>query len=42
MLLKSLEIKTFAGLKQVEVEKLGDVNLIVGQNNVGRALFRST
>ncbi|MFO1367489.1 MAG: AAA family ATPase [Marinagarivorans sp.] len=39
MLLKSLEIKNFRGFKQVEVEKLGDVNLIVGQNNVGKSSF---
>lgn len=36
-LLESLEIKNFRGFKHLQVEKLGHVNLIVGQNNVGKS-----
>lgn len=36
LLLNSLEIRNFRGFRQLTVEKLGRVNLIVGKNNVGK------
>lgn len=36
LILDSLEIRNFRGLKELKIEKLGRVNLIVGKNNVGK------
>ena len=36
LILDSLEIRNFRGLKELRIEKLGRVNLIVGKNNVGK------
>lgn len=36
LILDSLEIRNFRGLKEMKIEKLGRVNLIVGKNNVGK------
>ena len=35
--LESLQIKNFRMLEDFSVEKLGDVNLIVGKNNSGKS-----
>ena len=34
--LKSFKIKNFKNLKEISLEKIGQVNLIVGDNNVGK------
>ena len=36
LIFDSLEIRNFRGLKEMKIEKLGRVNLIVGKNNVGK------
>lgn len=36
LILDSLEIQNFRGLKELRIERLGRVNLIVGKNNVGK------
>ncbi len=36
-LLDSLEIQNFRGFRHLQIEKLGRVNLIVGQNNLGKS-----
>lgn len=36
-MLDSLYIKNFRVFKQLEIEKLGQVNLIVGKNNSGKS-----
>jgi hypothetical protein len=37
LILNSLEIRGFRGFRQLQVERLGRVNLIVGKNNVGKS-----
>src|SRR5947209_18702127 len=37
LLLDSLEIRRFRVFQHLRIEKLGRVNLIVGQNNVGKS-----
>ena len=36
LILDSLEIQNFRGLRELRIEHLGRVNLIVGKNNVGK------
>src|SRR6266567_8177371 len=36
LVLKSLEIQNFRGFHHLQIERLGRVNLIVGENNVGK------
>lgn len=36
MILKSLEIRRFRGIRDLQIGRLGRVNLIVGKNNVGK------
>ena len=36
LILDSLEIRNFRGLKELKIEKLGRVNLLVGKNNSGK------
>ena len=36
-MLSSLQIKNFRSLKNVEIPKLGLINLIVGNNNSGKS-----
>ncbi len=36
LILDSLEIRNFRGLRELRIEHLGRVNLIVGKNNVGK------
>ncbi len=36
LILDSLEIRNFRGLKELKIEKLGRVNLLVGKNNTGK------
>ncbi|HEY0757511.1 MAG TPA: AAA family ATPase [Ktedonobacteraceae bacterium] len=36
LLLDSLEINNFRGLRHLQIEKLGRVNLLVGKNNIGK------
>jgi len=36
-ILDSLEIRGFCGFRQLQIERLGRVNLIVGKNNVGKS-----
>src|SRR6266849_7306838 len=37
LILNSLEIRGFRGFRQLQIERLGRVNLIVGKNNVGKS-----
>jgi AAA ATPase-like protein len=37
LLLDSLEIQNFRGFRNLQIEKLGRVNLIVGKNNIGKS-----
>ena len=37
MLLKSLEIQRFRTFEYLHIEKLGQINLIVGRNNIGKS-----
>src|SRR5579872_403412 len=37
LLLNSLEIQNFRGFRQLQIERLGRINLIVGKNNVGKS-----
>jgi len=37
LILDSLEIRGFCGFRQLQIEHLGRVNLIVGKNNVGKS-----
>ena len=34
--LKNFSVKQFRGIRDLNVDKLGDVNLIVGDNNSGK------
>lgn len=34
--LKSISIKNFKGLKQLELNDLNQINIIVGDNNIGK------
>ena len=36
LILDSLKIKNFRAFRHLQIERLGRVNLIVGQNNVGK------
>lgn len=36
LILESLEIQNFRGFYHLQIERLGRVNLIVGENNVGK------
>ena len=36
-MMESLHIKNFKNFKNLTIEKLGKVNLIVGRNNVGKS-----
>lgn len=36
LLLESLEIENFRGFHHLQIEKLGQINLIVGKNNIGK------
>ncbi len=36
LILDSLEIKNFRAFRHLQIERLGQVNLIVGQNNIGK------
>ena len=37
IILNSLEVRGFRGFRQLQIERLGRVNLIVGKNNVGKS-----
>jgi AAA15 family ATPase/GTPase len=37
LILDSLEIRGFCGFRQLQIERSGRVNLIVGKNNVGKS-----
>src|SRR2546428_1023041 len=37
LILNSLEIRNFRGFRNLQIERLGRVNLIVGKNNVGKS-----
>ena len=39
LILDSLEIRNFRALSDLRIERLGQVNLIVGKNNVGKTAF---
>ena len=36
LILNSLEIRNFRAFRDLKIERLGSVNLIVGKNNVGK------
>ena len=38
-MLSSFEIKQFRGFSQLRIEKLANVNLIIGRNNVGKTML---